>query len=558
MNDQAIIEDLAYQPWSSARELAEKPGVEEQAMRRKLSSLTKRELIVSAKLGMTQRARDRFILTEKGVLSRFDTSHLHPSVGAVRRARAAAPMDPAGETVAKFRDRYDLSHEHSPFGEDRRHEHAPWTATESGARIILPRLGLAEWVYRHGPDLLNTGILRPIKAPTGFVSPGLTRLRWLSKGGLYHCIGEYGPDVWVAFTWVGPHVTERILREKIQTRYWGLLALKADEQVGAATEFQPEPSAHVVVAIDAVAARLAKRVFGRQEHTAIVTVGKPGPRENTVATYRVSRDRLGDPVAPGKVGDAKVLVDALAKMEVPVPAYGAPEYRLFCQVFETVGMDGTQLADVARVSRGIARSILQRFESRGLLRMLDGGYYPDQEGFRAAAAISRVGVATVRSRFGCFLVDEYRRAQKSHNEGLAELVCHFAKSGIPIFGGWRDEINVPGLTQLKPDGLVEVGDENGSVFFAVEYERSAKGDKRVWKKLSPYRKLVEEGRRVLVLFVLDSERAERQFLAQSNGLPLWTNTLTRVTGASAAEGEWVRFDGYAMTIPFRTVHHQGP
>ena len=42
-----------------------------------------------------------------------------------------------------------------------------------------------------------------------------------------------------------------------------------------------------------------------------------------------------------------------------------------------------------------------------------------------------------------------------------------------MFGGWRDEINIPGVTQLKPDGLVRGSGRRSCEWYSLEYERSA-------------------------------------------------------------------------------------
>ena len=44
----------------------------------------------------------------------------------------------------------------------------------------------------------------------------MTDFRLLRRGGFYHAVARYGPDLWTPFTYAGLHATERGLRRKEQ------------------------------------------------------------------------------------------------------------------------------------------------------------------------------------------------------------------------------------------------------------------------------------------------------------------------------------------------------
>ena len=67
--------------------------------------------------------------------------------------------------------------------------------------------------------------------------------------------------------------------------------------------------------------------------------------------------------------------------------------------------------------------------------------------------MSRVLPAVIRSRHGAYLGRWYREHEQRHNDGVNRLVVRFAREGVAVVAGWRGEVNVPGLTQVRPDLL---------------------------------------------------------------------------------------------------------
>ena len=151
--------------------------------------------------------------------------------------------------------------------------------------------------------------------------------------------------------------------------------------------------------------------------------------------------------------------------------------------------------------------------------------------------MSRVLPSVIRSRHGAYLDRWYREHEQHHNDGVNRLVVRFAREGVEAVAGWRGEVNVPGLTQVRPDLLVQVSEGTlGAGVHCIEFERTAVSPQEVEYKLGPYRRMAAAGRPLPLLMVCETARGRRNFRAVAGTLPMLTTTLERalagpVTGA---------------------------
>ena len=100
------------------------------------------------------------------------------------------------------------------------HEHPSWTATSRGVEMSLRRLAMLEPVYRLAPDLLSSGRVNlPANDTAASRDARMTDFRLLRRGGFYHAVARYGPDLWTPFAYAGLHATERALRRKERHRF---------------------------------------------------------------------------------------------------------------------------------------------------------------------------------------------------------------------------------------------------------------------------------------------------------------------------------------------------
>ena len=93
---------------------------------------------------------------------------------------------------------------------------------------------------------------------------------------------------------------------------------------------------------------------------------------------------------------------------------------------------------------------------------------------KRAANMSRVLPGIIKSRHGPYLDRWFREHEERHNDGVNRLAVQFAREGVEAVVGWRGEINVPGLTQVRPD-LLLLGSQGpyGEGTYYLEFERRA-------------------------------------------------------------------------------------
>ena len=157
---------------------------------------------------------------------------------------------------------------------------------------------------------------------------------------------------------------------------------------------------------------------------------------------------------------------------------------------------------------------------------------------------------TIRRRHGAYLDRWYREHEREHNDGVNRLVLRFAEEGVSAAAGWRGEINLPDVTQVRPDLLVPVRDGPfGPGAYCLEFERSAVTPLHIAAKLEPYRKMRDAVRALPLLVVCRSQAAQANFQNAGAGLPILLTTADQarfgpLTGASTV---WSR-NGAAVAL----------
>ena len=111
---------------------------------------------------------------------------------------------------------------------------------------------------------------------------------------------------------------------------------------------------------------------------------------------------------------------------------------------------------------------------------------------------------------------------------MNRLVVQFAREGVQAVAGWRGEVNIPGLTQVRPDLLAPVGEGPfGEGTYCLEFERRAVLRRQAEEKLGPYRKMAGTGRALPLLMVCETDLGEESFRTAGGRLPMLTTTLER-------------------------------
>ena len=578
LNDEQrrLLRITARMPLASVNNLASVMETSEDRVRAMLGRLRSGGWVESVVRGMTERRQHRFFLTRRAVDLLYVTGHQHPAPREEARAAGQAVFHPEGELPEDYRERFALDHDHpahlesqgsSPFAggpvEDESsgaadgpgHEHPPWTATSRGVEMSLRRLAMLEPVYKLAPDLVRSGRVNP---PAGDSAAsrevGMTDFRLLRHGGFYHAVARYGPDIWTPFTYAGLHATERALRRKEQHRFWGVDCYSHEEdrylRIGNRVFYEDpdqevEASAQIVVAVDAWARELARNTLSGATPTLFCT---PDGQCTPAVELRPSRDLVSDPAGHPSVGKPENVGLWLRENPDMEAIDGLVAHRLFLTICQFPAMRASWLREIVGNSSGEVSRHLRRFVATGLAAVFDGRHYLSELGMRRAANMSRVLPSIIRSRHGPYLDRWYREHEQRHNDGVNRLVVRFAREGTAVVAGWRGEVNVPGLTQVRPDLLVQVNAGMlGAGTHYIEFERRAVSPQEVEYKLGPYRRMAAAGRPLPLLMVCETARGRQNFRAAAGTLPMLTTTLALAGPVTGPVTVWSR-DGVPAAL----------
>ena len=483
LNDEQrrLLRITARMPLASVANLTPLLDLEEDKVRRMLGALRRGDWVTSVVRGMTERRQHRWFLTRRAVDLLYVTDHQHPPPREEARAVGQAAFHPEGELPEDYRERFALDHDHPvhlenqadfPFaagdaadgnGGGVDHEHPPWTATSRGIETSLRRLAMLEPVYKLAPDLIRSGRVNPPAGDTAASREArMTDFRLLRRGGFYHAVARYGPDVWTPFTYVGLHATERGLRRKEQRRFWGVDCYSHEEdrclRIGNRLFYEDpdqavEPSAQIVVAADAWARELTRNTLSDSTPTLFCT---PDGQCSEAVELRPSRDLVSDPAGHPTVGRPEQVGLWLRDNPDMEAIDGRTAHRLFLTICQFPAMRASWLREIVGGSSGEVRRHLGRFVQTGVVAVFDGRHYLSELGMRRAANMSRVLPSVIRSHHAAYLDRWYREHEELHNDGVNRLLVRFARQGVEALAGWLGEVNVPGLTQVRPDLLVQV------------------------------------------------------------------------------------------------------
>ena len=250
---------------------------------------------------------------------------------------------------------------------------------------------------------------------------------------------------------------------------------------------------------------------------------------------RPSRDLVSDPSGHPSIGRPEATDLWLRKPPDIAAIDGRLAHRLFLAVCQFPAMRASWLSEVVGGSTSEVGRHLKRFVDTGLVAVFDGRHYLSELGMRRAANMSRVLPSVIRNRHGAYLDRWYREHEEHHNDGVNRLVVRFAREGVAAVAGWRGEVNVPGLTQVRPDLLVQVSQvTRGPGTHCMEFERYPVFPHEVEHRLGPYRRMASSGRPLPLLVVCETARARHSFRAAAGTLLMLTATLERALAGPVA------------------------
>ena len=119
---------------------------------------------------------------------------------------------------------------------------------------------------------------------------------------------------------------------------------------------------------------------------------------------------------------------------------------------------------------------------------------------------------------------------QAHEDGLMDLMGTFMAAGLPVAAGWRSWEPLGGGGGIAPDGMVYLHHSPyGEGWHYLEYERTARGERRVHRKLRGYSSRKRQDRWPLLVVAKD-ERAEGVFnsVGSEKGVLMLTTNVDRV------------------------------
>ena len=215
---------------------------------------------------------------------------------------------------------------------------------------------------------------------------------------------------------------------------------------------------------------------------------------------------------PRAVGNLARMVELLQRG--PYAAVnGRRSWRVFYTVAIRPGSTLKQISALNGLEASEARLLLKVMVEERAILIWRGGYYLHERGRRLFADSQRVTSARVLKQQGEYARPDgrFRRKQRLHNWGTTEMVLALHLQGFPVFSalGMNVDYYVNNRRyRVSPDAWVLL---SPGVLVAIEYERSARSPKAVAKKALRYKLLTAIGLPIPVLFITETEEADRLF-----------------------------------------------
>lgn len=363
----------------------------------------------------------------------------------------------------------------------------PWQVTEEGIMWLIIRMPMVEHFYDLALRLwAHDGVItdRPIHMRPD-LGPGpiflaadleLSEFAWFN-GGALDAVAGYSNGAWVAMVWVGP-----------ETTYHGLLdrAKQAMDVPGATLHLgigrRLTPAGWVIVGTDRLAAAQAADLWPG-DNVLSVTVDGRVERTMRPGDFSLRVQQAVKPCDPG----LPERVRRWAQRHPTVQALNdALTYAVCRFVAEWRAATPAQLKRKFGPTYGTAVRALRK---RRLIVKLDGGFYLTRRGMRAVADMDGVDYEKVQKRLGVFLNrdGEYRRQQQRHDRALIDVALKLEEEGVPTFAGYRNLLNLPGITQINPDAVLCLERQGGRTLRVnLELEFTARDPGRRQRKLATY------------------------------------------------------------------------
>ena len=391
---------------------------------------------------------------------------------------------------------------------------------------LVERLPMVEWFYRAAGEV-------------GAGLGGLRGFQWM--GGVSFDAVVRSAGGWAVVLWSGVLENEKRVVRRLEK-------LGAELDVLGGAERRSWPSVICFVVADEWQRELvlrASRRFRLEDMVSVLCVAdeswKPALRPGSGMGRIHKRVEIKD---TGQWGWERRMMEGLFTLE-----RGVLSGRVLDVVAEWPGASlkmvktGVGMRDSREVQRACKAlwemGMVERGWEDGMYRYAIGG-----KGFHLLAR--RDKVVNVMSQFKKYMPGWMdRKNMKTHEQGVMELVGQFKEEGVPAAAGWRTWEHLGGNGGIAPDAMLYLRESPyGEGWHYVEYERSARGEARIFRKLRGYGSVRRQDAWPVVAVVWNDE-VEGIFhdVGSERNVPLVTATLSRLSeyGAVGNDRCWQNY-----------------
>ena len=483
-------------PWASASDIVRVTGLKANIVSNVLSyGENDLKWLVSARLGRTSKAVNRFVLTKKGI----------------------------GEISERFG--------WETF----------WWHTADSVRTMARRLEVLEMTYRYLPDFWRSNAISRPSVYVYYDSPSTTRtgepttrpelleltwreaqlvgFQWL-KTGPFEAIATYAnrsldellhlPVLWRGF-FQKPADIASVRRDMsevlVEDERWDFLP--------AAQKFGHYFPGMIIFCPDRVSAAMVQRNWLGSRTSNAVSGATPAIIDSQGQVVRA----MDPPTSlwktfhpPPRGGDLKDIAKTVASLGNGAYAAvnGLRAWKTFRSVDGSPGVTRNQIAASVGVDTTIAGRLLQPMVKAKVIIVTGDGHHLEKSGRGLLADSQRKSRNRVNRSLGVYTKSgEYRRAQRLHNQGQADCILKLRRhrfQAFPALGAVIDEWHQGRLIRVVPDAFVVLPP---GVLTAIEFERSATTPGQVEKKAVNYQRLAAAGKPIPVLFITETTEAAR-------------------------------------------------
>ena len=481
-------------PWASASDIVRVTGLKANIVSNVLSyGENDLQWLVSARLGRTSKAVNRFVLTNKGI-----------------------------EEI------------HARFGWE-----IFWWHTADSVRAMARRLEVLEMAYRYLPDFWRSNAVsrpsvyvyydRPSTTRTGepTTRPELLELNWREaqlagfqwlKTGPFEAVatyssGSYLESLALPVLWRGsfqkPSDIASVRRDMeqvmVEDERWDFLP--------EAQKFGHYFPGMIIFCPDRVSAAVVQRNWlessTRRQHTAVPAIIDA---QGQVIRAMDPPTSLWTAIRRHRHGGDQDIAKTVASLGNGAYAAvnGLRAWTAFRAVDGSPGVTRDQIAESMGVGEKVARALLEPMVKARVITLQADSHYLDVSGRGLLADSQRRSRSGVKRRWGVYEEPggQYARAQRLHNQGQISVILALRRHGYDAFPTMGIVIEASYWAgtrwrsiRVAPDGCVLL--PPGVVVF-LEYERSAQTPKALERKARNYMRLAEIGCPVPVLFITDS------------------------------------------------------